>query len=73
MAAEVDTDVARKEYWSVEGDVMVGLYLDATQITTACLERKDDDYVAVPLVSIEVNDAYKEYMRTILEHEPDTS
>ncbi|KAK5443447.1 hypothetical protein LTS15_010592 [Exophiala xenobiotica] len=52
---------------------MIGLYLDATQITTACLERKNDDYVAVPLVSIEVNDAYKEYMRTILEHELDAS
>jgi len=31
MAAEMDTDAERKEYWTVNGDVVVGLYLDATQ------------------------------------------
>jgi hypothetical protein len=32
MAAEMETDVERKEYWTVDGDVMIGLYLDATQM-----------------------------------------
>ena len=32
MAAKLDADMERKEYWTVDGHVVIGLYLDATQM-----------------------------------------